>query len=47
MVLPALSSTMKKRVPTLHQFLKQSLGKFKFPVPKMLFGGQCGQTPGY
>jgi FkbM family methyltransferase len=37
-VLPALSSTMKKRVPTLHQFLKQSLGKFKFPVPKMLFG---------
>jgi len=37
-MLSALSSTMKKRLPTLHEFSKQCLRQSKLPVPKMLLG---------
>ena len=37
-MLSALSSTTKKRLPLLHEFLKRSLEQSKYPVPKMLLG---------
>ena len=35
---PALNAMVKKRLPILHKFLKQSLRRSKLPVPKMLLG---------
>ncbi len=36
---------MKKYLPTLHEFLKQSLVRSKFPVPTMLFGSPVWTHP--
>lgn len=37
-MLAALNSRLKKHVPKLHQFLKESLARTQLPVPKMLLG---------
>lgn len=37
-MLTTLSSLLKKHVPKLHQFLKQSLARTRLPAPKMLWG---------
>src|SRR5690348_10903654 len=33
-----LNSRLRNHVPRLHQFLKQSLARTRWPVPKMLLG---------